>query len=89
MKPFEHENGVTIRSSNGRSTTMKCLIILSVVSFILLVISIVFITLYALERSERSKATSEPQSDSKPQKYCGSKSCFFTAQGKIKCNTRR
>lgn len=79
MEPFEHDKSVSyVRPAKHRS---KCLIVLSVVSFLLLVISIVFITLYALEKA---KTVSAPQIQ-RQQNYCGSKACFDAAIGRLKC----
>lgn len=81
MEPFEHESDVSFKSGKQTSGSKAFLIILSVTSLILLVISIVFISLYTLEKS---KKTSTPQIP-REQKYCGSKACFDTAKGRMKC----
>lgn len=78
MQRFEQEKDVSYKSSKRRSRSLACLIIVSVLSFVLLVISIVFITLYALEKS---KTTSVPRAQSPQQTYCGTKPCFDTARG--------
>ena len=83
MEPFKQEEGVSFKPVVRRTTNMKCLIILSVLLFTFLVISIVFIALYLTERFGTSRP--EQQCSSTSQKYCGSKSCLFTAQGKIYC----
>ena len=83
MEEFEQEQGVSLRPVVRRTANMKCLIILSVLLFTFLVISIVFIALYLTERSRTSRP--EQQCSSTSQKYCGSKSCLFIAQGKIYC----
>ena len=83
MEPFEQEEGVSLKPVVRRTANMKCLIILSVLLFTFLVISIVFIALYLTERSGTSRP--KQQCSSTSQKYCGSKSCLFTAQGKIYC----
>jgi len=83
MEPFEHEKDVSFKSGKRRSGSKTFLIILSVLLLILLVISIVFITLYVLEKG---KKTSTPQLQ-REHKYCGSKACFDTAKGKMKCLT--
>lgn len=82
MKPFEQEEGVSLKPVVRRTANMKCLIILSVLLFTFLVISIVFIALYLTERSGTSRP--EQQCSSTSQKYCGSKSCLFTAQDAFK-----
>ena len=83
MEAFEQQQGVSLRPVVRRTANMKCLIILSVLLFTFLVISIVFIALYLTERSGTSRP--EQQCSSTSQKYCGSKSCLFIAQGKIYC----
>ena len=85
MEPFEHEKDAAPRPSVRRTATMRCLIILSLMSFIFLLISLVFITLYLTARSDTSRA--DPQCSSTSQKYCGSQSCLLTAQGKIYCTS--
>ncbi|PFX27583.1 Endothelin-converting enzyme 1 [Stylophora pistillata] len=82
MEPFEHEKDAAPRPSVRRTATMRCLIILSLMSFIFLLISIVFITLYLTARSDTSRA--DPQCSSTSQKYCGSQSCLLTAQDAFK-----
>jgi len=85
MEPFEHEKDVSFKSGKRRSGSKTLLIILSVLLLILLVISIVFVTLYALEKG---KNTSTPQLQREQTvKYCGSKACFDTAKGRMKCST--
>ncbi|KAJ7354731.1 hypothetical protein OS493_030507 [Desmophyllum pertusum] len=81
MQRFEQEKDVSYKSSKRRSRSLACLIIVSVLSFVLLVISIVFITLYALEKS---KTTSVPRAQSPQQTYCGTKPCFDTARDAFK-----
>lgn len=81
MEPFEHEKDVSFKSGKRRSGSKTFLIILSVISFILLVISVVFITLYALEKAKKSSSPQIPRE----QKYCGSKACFVSAKGRMKC----